>query len=259
MSDLTSFDDIYSERRKHTIKRLAAERDSHSDEASLVWQDNEKLTSEVGTWESAAVQYESENSELKKELGTLKYRVEEAERVRHQIKDLESQLVTMKALTTLPQELSGVLRTIATLFPERIEIARNAALTSASYAEEQNAFWGRPEGLAIAWEMAFGVATRLYEIVFHRDSNRLEEEFRASFSNFELAMSEGKQTKKDSKLMDLRKISHNGGEFDITPHIKFGNRKPKMLRLHFAISRETKKIIIGHFGDHLDNYTTKKQ
>ena len=41
--------------------------------------------------------------------------------------------------------------------------------------------------------------------------------------------------------------------------IKYGNKKPKMLRLHFAIKRETKKLIVGHFGDHMENYSTRKR
>jgi hypothetical protein len=87
----------------------------------------------------------------------------------------------------------------------------------------------------------------------------LEHDFGQCFSTFELALTEGKQTKKDARLMALRKITHAGEEFDITPHIKYGNRKPKMLRLHYAIMREAKRLVIGHFGDHLENYSTRKQ
>jgi hypothetical protein len=256
LADLISFTDIFSERRKYAIKKLAAEKEGKSEEASLVWQDNEKLSTELSSWESTAIQYESENCELKKELAGLKYRVEEAERVRHQIDDLESQLKGIGTLASLPQSLSDILKRVAALFPNRIEIADNAFSTAEAYSNEQ-LYWGNSEGLNVAWEMVFGVATRLYELVFKADSSRLEEEFGESFSRFELALSEGKQTKKDAKLMALRRLEHHGDEFDITPHVKFGNRKPKMLRLHFAIKRESKKLIVGHFGDHLDNYTTK--
>jgi hypothetical protein len=46
---------------------------------------------------------------------------------------------------------------------------------------------------------------------------------------------------------------------DITPHVKFDNRKPKMLRLHFTVCRDTHRLVIGHFGDHLENYSSRKQ
>jgi hypothetical protein len=52
--------------------------------------------------------------------------------------------------------------------------------------------------------------------------------------------------------MALRKLVHDGEEFDITPHIKFGTRKPKLLRLYFAICRDSQRLIVGYFGDHLD-------
>ena len=165
----------------------------------------------------------------------------------------------MKHLTTLPSSLPEILTTVAKLFPNRIEIADNAIATATDYADEHDGFWGRPEQLAIAWEMAFGVATKLHDLIFVDESNNLEDDFGQSFSTFELALSEGKQTKKDARLMALRKIPYAGEEIDITMHIKYGNKKPKMLRLHFAIKRETRKLIVGHFGDHMENYSTRKQ
>lgn len=259
LSDLTSFTDIFAERRRYTIRKLAIESKGKAAEASLAWEDNEKLTSQLATWESMATQYESENATLKHENALLKYRAEEADRVRQRIKDLESQVEGLTQFSTLPTSLHEIITTIERLFPDRIEIADNALATAKDYAEEHDGYWGRPEQLAIAWEMAFGVATRLHDLIFLENSRNLEEDFGHSFSTFELAMSEGKQTKKDARLMALRRIDHNGGEIDITMHVKFGNKKPKMLRLHFAIKREEKKIVVGHFGDHMENYSTRKQ
>ncbi len=157
----------------------------------------------------------------------------------------------------MPKSLPEVLKTVECLFPNRIVVASNAYATAESYSDLEASLWGRPEGLAIAWQMVFGVATRLYELIFNLGSNRLEEEFGHSFAIFDLALSEGKQTKKDAKLMALRKLHHDGKVHDMTPHVKYGNKKPKLLRLHYALEKESKRIIIGHFGDHLDNFTTK--
>jgi hypothetical protein len=172
---------------------------------------------------------------------------------------LESQIEGIKQLTTLPSSLPEILTTVVKLFPNRIEIADDALATAKDYADEHDGFWGRPEQLAIAWEMVFGLATKLHDLIFVDESNNLENDFSLSFSTFELALSEGKQTKKDARLMALRKIAHGGEEIDITMHIKYGNKKPKMLRLHFAIKRDTKKLIVGHFGDHMENYSTRKK
>jgi hypothetical protein len=259
MNDFTSFTDIFTERRRHAIKKLATESKDKAEEASVVWEENEKLTTQAAEWESMATQYESENTMLKNEITGLKYRVEEADRVRYRIKDLESQVEGMKHLTTLPSSLPEILSTVVKLFPNRIEIADNAMATAKEYADEHDGFWGKPEQLAIAWEMVFGLAAKLHDLIFVNESKKLEDDFGQSFSTFELAMSEGKQTKKDSRLMALRRIAHGGEEIDITMHIKYGNKKPKMLRLHFAIKREAKKLIVGHFGDHIENYSTRKR
>ena len=64
-------------------------------------------------------------------------------------------------------------------------------------------------------------------------------------------------TKKDSELLKQRDVIYKDKNYDITPHVKIGTRTPKLLRLHFQFVEDEKKIIIGHFGDHLDNYTTK--
>jgi len=229
-----------------------------SEEATMVWEENEKLTSQAANWEATAIQYESENTILKSESSSLKYRIEEADRVRHRIKDLESQIEGLMHLKTLPSSLADILKTVEKMFPNRVEIADNAIDTATKYADEHDGIWVRQEQLAIAWEMVFGFVTKLYDLIFLEESKNLEDDFRQSFSTFELALSEGKQTKKDARLMNLRKVDHRGEEIDITMHIKYGNRKPKMLRLHFAIHRDLRKLIIGHFGDHLENYSTRK-
>ena len=58
--------------------------------------------------------------------------------------------------------------------------------------------------------------------------------------------------------MALRKIVHNGKERDITPHVKAGN-KARLLRVHFCVDQDEKQIIIGHCGDHLDTYGTRRR
>lgn len=37
---------------------------------------------------------------------------------------------------------------------------------------------------------------------------------------------------------------------DITLHLTLGSRLPRQLRVHFAIDRERRLLIIGHCGDH---------
>lgn len=240
-------------------------------DTSATWEVNERIDDEMKTqaaaidrwsteltgWESTALRFASENTELKKELGNLRVRIGEYERVRHRLEDFKSQVEGVRALQSLPTHLPDILRTIETLFPHRIEVSQQAVSTAEAYAKSE-AFWRRPEGLSLGWQMVFAAATRLYESFFTRQSQRIEEDFGESFSQFSLAMTEGKQTNKDAQLMALRQIQHFGNTYNITPHIKFGIKRPKMLRLHFAIKHSEAKLLIGHFGDHLETYTMKK-
>jgi len=68
-----------------------------------------------------------------------------------------------------------------------------------------------------------------------------------------------KHTKIDKKFMKLRSDTYSGKTIDFSPHIKIGNKEPKLLRVHFFIDREQKMIVIGHCGGHLENFSLKNQ
>lgn len=74
---------------------------------------------------------------------------------------------------------------------------------------------------------------------------------------FELALSEGKNTKRNPKLMRLRQITYDKRVFDITPHLKSGGGKDdeNSLRIYYCWDQLTGKLIIGHIGKHLLNDT----
>ena len=71
-------------------------------------------------------------------------------------------------------------------------------------------------------------------------------------------MHEGQRTNQNPKLAKLRKDEYLGRTIDITPHLKVGTKKPKLLRIHFCVDQDSKKIVVGHVGDHLKTYTTGK-
>ena len=59
--------------------------------------------------------------------------------------------------------------------------------------------------------------------------------------------------------MAQRMDSYDGREIIIEPHVAKGNREgdPNFIRVYFAYDSVSRKIIIGHVGRHLDNYTTR--
>jgi hypothetical protein len=70
-------------------------------------------------------------------------------------------------------------------------------------------------------------------------------------------MNEGRMTQRDSRLMRLREREYEGKLYDISPHVSL-NKGSLSLRVHFAIEQDSKKLIIGHCGDHLDTFSTQK-
>ncbi len=257
LSDLTSFQHIFTERRKHAIRSLASEKESATEERKMVWEDNELLVTQAAELESQVGQLEAENRELKQNIGNLRYRAQEGDKIKVELLDLKSQVSGINGLAELPVSLKSVLLTIERLFSTHVEVSEQACAAAEDYADEHGGHWGKKEHVATAWSMVFDVATKLYRLVFTDEVAKFAEQFNAQ-SKFELAMTEGKQTKKDGRLMGLRKIVHDGKEYDITPHVKYGNRAPKLLRLHFAIDSDKKKFVIGHFGGHLENYSSRK-
>lgn len=100
----------------------------------------------------------------------------------------------------------------------------------------------------------------LWSLYFDDDvmSCDVANEYRAR-SGYELALTEKKLTKADSKKMSERRRWYKGAEIDITPHIKGREKNPKFaFRLHYYVDRDGRRIVIGHCGAHLTTAGTQK-
>ncbi len=103
------------------------------------------------------------------------------------------------------------------------------------------------------------MATELHDLLMQElPAQQVAETFK-NRAKFELTWTESKETKRDNKLMAKRRLVYEGREMDITPHVKWGNTAPRLLRVHFYVDRDHKRIVIGHCGDHLDTYGTRRR
>lgn len=150
-------------------------------------------------------------------------------------------------LPVLPTTLSQVAEAAAKFFP-RLVITEAALEAARDYDECKS--------LREAWEMLRHLNEAMYRTKFEEGSKEIEKTFQDR-TGYEVAMKEGPSTKNDKKLMDLRKLVHDGHEFDISPHLKHGNKEPKLVRIYFAFDEKRKKIIVGHIGKHIPNATSK--
>lgn len=151
-------------------------------------------------------------------------------------------------LPRLPSDLEEAVKA-AVLFYSRLEFTESA-LRSAKEA-------AHCECVEETWEILGQLNNLLYRIKFEDPGVKdLEAKFGAE-SRYQLAMSEGRNTKRDARLMGIRQITHNNQSYDITPHIKYGTKEPKMVRIHFAFDDARKKIVVGFVGSHMENATSK--
>lgn len=152
-------------------------------------------------------------------------------------------------LPSLPSTLPEVAEAASRCFP-RLVITEQALKSAKDYIVCRS--------VNEAWEMLRHLNGLMYRLKFEEEDQRDWERVFQDETGYELAMSEGRNTKKDRKLMDLRKLQHGGAEYDITPHLKYGNQEPKMVRVHFAFDESRKKIMVGYIGPHMENATSRK-
>lgn len=157
-----------------------------------------------------------------------------------------------KTLASLayPGSLVDIMSFFAKLFPQRIIIHEDAIVSAQKYTSFKE--------FSRAWDVMAAISTTLYSMKYESEDSLINESDFKNATGFEITMSESRMTSRDANLANQRKRNYNGKIYDISPHIKWGTKPPKCLRLHFAFVEEEKKIMIGYFGEHLDNYSTRK-
>ena len=259
--DIRSFSDLFVLRRKRRLEQMFANKNSgdsvDSEELAFLKEACEALDAENQELNTFKSQLEIEKDDLQTELSNKNYLVSEAEKLRSQFKDFEQVKNAVGNLSNLPQSLEEVVRLAGVLFPQRLAIA-SEAFKSASDHEKGYDFWKKQEGLNIAWQMLFDLAQHGHPLLLNDQGGDIERDFN-NLSRFELAMTEGKTTKANSKLMEKREFTFEGNRYSMAPHLKYGNKNPKMLRLHFAVDNQNKRLVVAHCGDHMTNASTRKK
>lgn len=188
---------------------------------------------------------EEESLRLKRRIEHLNGTIAEKER---EISEAYNQNKTLAALA-YPGNLADMLSFFAKLFPQRLIIHEEAYDSAKKY----EAF----KEYARAWEVLTALATTLYDMKFSGEGV-INESLFTNITGYEITMSESRMTSRDNSLVNLRKRNYKDEILDISPHIKWGNKPPKCLRLHFAFVAKERKILIGYFGEHIENYSTRK-
>jgi len=250
LNEIVSISDVISESRRHRIQELFSNQPKdQSEEVSLLWEEMEDLSKKLSESEALSNLYDVENEELKQENSNLRWKSSQADVLRDENSELKNKLKAFDSLKKLPNSLSDIVEIMALSYPSKLFFTEKAIKSAKEYEYGDDVY-------KQAWEILQHMASTLHRIMFDDRPGDMESAFRDE-SGYELAMTEGKQTKKDSGLMKLRKASYRGEEVDITPHVKDGNKPPNIIRIHFYPDMDHQLIVIGHCGEHLDNFTTK--
>ena len=162
---------------------------------------------------------------------------------------MEAATQGVRGIAEYPNTPQTIAKYFETVYPERIVFTERAYRSMDECTTKSE----------ILWEAFYHIAIDLYDL--------LKKNPATAFSDFknqtgwDCSRGEGSQTHADSKFMRQRIDMYNGQEIDIEPHIKNGIQEsdPKFVRIHFAYDPNVAdKIIIGHCGKHMDNYSTRK-
>ena len=204
-----------------------------------------------------------EVTSLKQELDSVWDIAHEGEQLQWHVKSLTEQLQRKETatsdtyplgnVTSFPISVADALQLAADAFPRNIvvlpEAMRSAHAHSSGNANE-------------AWQILRGLAMVLHPLCFSDNPEKagsITDVFKRE-TGYDLSLRESKATKDVPAYVRARQRTCEGRTIDITPHAKGkSGKRGEALRIHFAIDKETERIVIGHCGAHLDTAGTKRK
>lgn len=210
---------------------------------------SDRLSQELGDVYAELEQVENARDELKQRNYALGQQIDEL-RKKHAggLVDENSQRL-LGRLEKMPSTCQDVVSILEAAFPDRIVFT----------PEAHKSLKDCNTSPALLWKLIYGMATEFYDLLINDPANAAKTF--ANSSGFAYSPDAGYMTRKDNRLMRQYRVIYNGVEVNIEPHFKKGNndKDENSVRLYFAWEPTVcDKIIIGHCGKHLDNYTTQK-
>lgn len=190
-----------------------------------------------------------ENNQLKSEIHSFKVRVEMLKEQSEKYRELETATQGVRGIAVYPNTPQAIAKYFETVYPDRIVFTERAYRSMDECTTKSD----------VLWEAFYHIAVDLYNLLKRNPATAFTD-FK-DYTGWDCSRGEGAQTHADSKFMRQRIDKYNGQEIDIEPHVKNGSQEsdPKFVRIHFAYDPNVAdKIIVGHCGKHLDNYSTRK-
>jgi hypothetical protein len=263
-SEVTSIEDVEACRRDIRLRELRriADDKSKDEYIQLLEEDNstlraseDDLKSRLSATVAQVEDLQDKIEELDEQKRRLEYELQAAVSSRQAAEEAarraERQSRTLSSLKRLPTSVKEAAETMQHLFPSELVFTPRGLRSTEDRGRDL---------VEDAWACLYALATVLHPLLFDAPDQNvdLERVFKEK-TGFDLGMSEGRSTKRDKKFMKLRQDVFEGRAIDFIPHVKIGNREPRLLRVHFFVDQDKKRIVIGHCGGHLDNFSTRRQ
>jgi hypothetical protein len=261
-SSIASIDDIDArvrERRLTELRTVGTNTLVEKDEMLALYEaDNLRLEGDNKALKDELEGARDRSARAESTVARLEYEVEQARasatESRAQALAEGSALQTVLDLTAWPEEPTEIATLAVKVSGDRLLFTAEAARSL-----EKSDFVTCDDAASVIWRCLRSMATELYDLLMQElPAQQIADEFK-NRTKFDLTWTESKETKRDNKLMAKRRLVYEARELDITPHVKWGNAAPRLLRVHFYMDRDRKQIVIGHCGDHLDTYGTRRR
>lgn len=200
--------------------------------------------------EEKRLQVESDLTRLRQELNeergknhSLEVQVEQFRAAAEENGGLRQALDARNEVASMPQSVDDVVQYFSRTYADKLVFAPDALKSLKSCTIE-------PMEL---WDVLFALANTMCDL-YRKGTGDIFKEFREQTGKT-AKRGEGTETRKDKVLMRQYEIQLDGETIDIEPHLTYAKQGQS---IHFGYSTKKKKIVIGHCGEHLDNYSTRK-
>lgn len=200
--------------------------------------------------EEKRLQAELELSDVKGQLAEekqktygLEVQVEQFRSAAQENAGLNRSLNARLEITTLPCTTEEVMDYFNRTFADRIAFSEDA-LKSAKRCKLA------PSEL---WRVFFALSDTMCNL-YRKPQGDIFAEFRRK-TGIDAVRGEGTMTRKSKDLMRQFETEFDGETIDIEAHVTYSRLKQS---IHFGYSDRLKKVVVGHCGEHLDNYSTRK-
>ncbi len=253
---VVNIDDVEQRYRREKfldLKQSISQEDS--EKLSEVWAFADEIDKQNIKQQEQIVDLEQQVAAQQDEIETLR---SVNENVNKNFKDIQTRYEIQKKqksfgwdLNELPTQVYQVVEKLKLRFEGRLIFTTGA---------EDSAQQASLSDCNIAWRVLWSIGDELWRMYFEKgyEVKNIEREFKNK-TGFELALSESKHTKGNKKLMRARRQIVDGEEIEFLSHVKYGNKEPKLLRVYYYPDKNRNLLFIGHCGDHLDNYSSRKQ